>query len=162
MVNIHSTNSFTKAPNSSLPILSLPPLHTIPSNILNIIVFFFPIFSPNLRLWRLGRRRNRSERSWVRVLRRLWWRVKCLLVIGLVRVSCSRFWLLLLWVSFLLSVLTYLINFFFCFVFAIIGALIALYEHKIFVQGIIWGINSFGDYLFLSVCLHNSSYHLPH
>ena len=25
-----------------------------------------------------------------------------------------------------------------------IGALIALYEHKIFVQGVIWGINSFG------------------
>lgn len=29
----------------------------------------------------------------------------------------------------------------------IIGALIALYEHKIFVQGIIWGINSFGNFL---------------
>jgi glucose-6-phosphate isomerase len=26
------------------------------------------------------------------------------------------------------------------------GALIALYEHKIFVQGVIWGINSFGMY----------------
>lgn len=25
-----------------------------------------------------------------------------------------------------------------------IGALIALYEHKIFVQGMVWGINSFG------------------
>jgi glucose-6-phosphate isomerase len=25
-----------------------------------------------------------------------------------------------------------------------VGALIALYEHKIFVQGVIWGINSFG------------------
>ena len=24
------------------------------------------------------------------------------------------------------------------------GALIALYEHKIFVQGVVWGINSFG------------------
>lgn len=29
-----------------------------------------------------------------------------------------------------------------------LGALIALYEHKIFVQGVIWGINSFGQ----SVC----------
>lgn len=27
-----------------------------------------------------------------------------------------------------------------------IGALIALYEHKIFVQGVVWGINSFGTY----------------
>lgn len=27
---------------------------------------------------------------------------------------------------------------------ATLGALIALYEHKIFVQGVIWGINSFG------------------
>ena len=27
---------------------------------------------------------------------------------------------------------------------AVLGALIALYEHKIFVQGVIWGINSFG------------------
>lgn len=27
---------------------------------------------------------------------------------------------------------------------ASVGALIALYEHKIFVQGVIWGINSFG------------------
>ena len=26
------------------------------------------------------------------------------------------------------------------------GALIALYEHKIFVQGVVWGINSFGEY----------------
>ena len=26
-----------------------------------------------------------------------------------------------------------------------LGALIALYEHKIFVQGTIWGINSFGE-----------------
>ena len=26
----------------------------------------------------------------------------------------------------------------------VLGALIALYEHKIFVQGVIWGINSFG------------------
>lgn len=25
-----------------------------------------------------------------------------------------------------------------------VGALIALYEHKIFTQGVIWGINSFG------------------
>jgi glucose-6-phosphate isomerase len=25
-----------------------------------------------------------------------------------------------------------------------LGALIALYEHKIFVQGTVWGINSFG------------------
>jgi glucose-6-phosphate isomerase len=28
---------------------------------------------------------------------------------------------------------------------ATLGALIALYEHKIFVQGIVWGINSFGE-----------------
>ena len=27
---------------------------------------------------------------------------------------------------------------------ATLGALIALYEHKIFTQGVIWGINSFG------------------
>jgi glucose-6-phosphate isomerase len=27
---------------------------------------------------------------------------------------------------------------------ATLGALIALYEHKIFVQGVVWGINSFG------------------
>ena len=25
-----------------------------------------------------------------------------------------------------------------------LGALIALYEHKIFTQGVVWGINSFG------------------
>jgi glucose-6-phosphate isomerase len=28
-----------------------------------------------------------------------------------------------------------------------LGSLIALYEHKIFTQGVIWGINSFGKYL---------------
>jgi len=28
---------------------------------------------------------------------------------------------------------------------ATLGALISLYEHKIFVQGIVWGINSFGE-----------------
>lgn len=36
-----------------------------------------------------------------------------------------------------------------------IGALIALYEHKIFVQGMVWGINSFGMkgfFLPLSFC----------
>ncbi len=27
---------------------------------------------------------------------------------------------------------------------ATLGALIALYEHKIFVQGVVWGINSYG------------------
>ncbi|MGB5736401.1 MAG: glucose-6-phosphate isomerase, partial [Thiohalocapsa sp.] len=27
-----------------------------------------------------------------------------------------------------------------------LGALIALYEHKIFVQGIVWGINSFDQW----------------
>jgi len=27
---------------------------------------------------------------------------------------------------------------------ATLGALIALYEHKIFVQGVIWGVNSYG------------------
>ena len=27
---------------------------------------------------------------------------------------------------------------------ATLGALIALYEHKIFTQGVVWGINSFG------------------
>ena len=27
---------------------------------------------------------------------------------------------------------------------AVLGSLIALYEHKIFTQGVIWGINSFG------------------
>jgi len=26
----------------------------------------------------------------------------------------------------------------------VLGALIAIYEHKIFVQGVIWGVNSFG------------------
>jgi len=30
------------------------------------------------------------------------------------------------------------------------GALIALYEHKIFVQGVVWGINSFGEYIVIS------------
>jgi len=30
---------------------------------------------------------------------------------------------------------------------ATLGALIALYEHKIFVQGMIWGINSFGGFI---------------
>lgn len=30
---------------------------------------------------------------------------------------------------------------------ATLGALIALYEHKIFVQGMIWGINSFGGFM---------------
>lgn len=33
----------------------------------------------------------------------------------------------------------------------LIGALIALYEHKIFTQGVIWGINSFGALLSLAV-----------
>ena len=28
---------------------------------------------------------------------------------------------------------------------ATLGALIALYEHKIFTQGVVWGINSFGE-----------------
>ena len=98
--NILSTNLFTKAPNSSRPTLLLPPPHTILSIILNIIVSFFPTFSPNLRRWRLGRRRSRWGRSWVRGLLKPWWRVKCLQVIGLVRVSCSRFWLLRLWVGF--------------------------------------------------------------
>jgi glucose-6-phosphate isomerase len=27
-----------------------------------------------------------------------------------------------------------------------LGALIALYEHKVFVQGIIWGVNSFDQW----------------
>ena len=27
----------------------------------------------------------------------------------------------------------------------LLGSLIAMYEHKIFVQGTIWGINSFGS-----------------
>jgi glucose-6-phosphate isomerase len=27
---------------------------------------------------------------------------------------------------------------------AVLGSLVALYEHKIFTQGVIWGINSFG------------------
>jgi len=31
---------------------------------------------------------------------------------------------------------------------ATLGALIALYEHKIFVQGVVWGINSFGMSMF--------------
>lgn len=31
-----------------------------------------------------------------------------------------------------------------------LGALIVLYEHKIFTQGVIWGINSFG--VFGSMC----------
>ena len=97
--NILSINLFTKALNSSrLTLLLLLP-HTTPSVILNIIVFFFPTFSPNLRHWRLGRRRNKWGRSWVMERQKLWWRVKCLEVIGLVRVSCSRFWLLRLWVS---------------------------------------------------------------
>jgi glucose-6-phosphate isomerase len=30
-----------------------------------------------------------------------------------------------------------------------LGALIALYEHKIFVQGMVWGINSYGEQRFL-------------
>ena len=46
--------------------------------------------------------------------------------------------------AWLLFSFKYLINFFL----AIIGALIALYEHKIFVQGVIWGINSFGKFFF--------------
>jgi len=34
---------------------------------------------------------------------------------------------------------------------AVLGTLIALYEHKIFVQGVIWGVNSFGKFrLFVS------------
>ena len=39
--------------------------------------------------------------------------------------------------------------FLFLFIFYI-GALIALYEHKIFVQGVVWGINSFGIIFFLA------------
>jgi len=31
----------------------------------------------------------------------------------------------------------------------LLGSLIAMYEHKIFVQGTIWGINSFGQSPFL-------------
>lgn len=44
-----------------------------------------------------------------------------------------------------------------------LGALIALYEHKIFVQGVIWGINSFGArdcgglVVILTVCLLDRS-----
>ncbi len=29
---------------------------------------------------------------------------------------------------------------------ATLGALIALYEHKVFVQGVVWGINSFDQW----------------
>jgi glucose-6-phosphate isomerase len=32
-----------------------------------------------------------------------------------------------------------------------LGALIALYEHKIFVQGVVWGINSFGGLIFVKL-----------
>lgn len=32
-----------------------------------------------------------------------------------------------------------------------LGALIALYEHKVFTQGVIWGINSFGTLIILSL-----------
>lgn len=32
---------------------------------------------------------------------------------------------------------------------ATLGALVALYEHKIFVQGVVWGINSFGEFCVL-------------
>lgn len=31
------------------------------------------------------------------------------------------------------------------------GALIAMYEHKIFVQGMVWGINSFGAYTIILI-----------
>ena len=160
-VNILSINLFTKGPNSSRPILLLPLPRTIPSIILNIIVSFFPTFSLNLRLWRLGRRRNRLGRSWVKGRQMFWWRVKCLQVIGLVRVSCSRFWLLRLWVSFLswclgflflLSFFSWIFDLTFLFLFLFVGALIALYEHKIFVQGVIWGINSFGNFFFFFLC----------
>ena len=30
-----------------------------------------------------------------------------------------------------------------------LGALIVLYEHKIFTQGVVWGINSFGAFMSL-------------
>lgn len=39
------------------------------------------------------------------------------------------------------SLLTEMWNAYLC-----VGALIAMYEHKIFVQGVIWGINSFGAF----------------
>ena len=29
---------------------------------------------------------------------------------------------------------------------AVLGSLIALYEHKVFVQGVIWGVNSFDQW----------------
>ena len=35
---------------------------------------------------------------------------------------------------------------------ATLGALIALYEHKIFTQGVVWGINSFGTCSFWLIC----------
>jgi glucose-6-phosphate isomerase len=44
------------------------------------------------------------------------------------------------WLSFFLAESKYVTN-----LMLLTGALIALYEHKIFVQGVIWGINSFGE-----------------
>ncbi len=38
------------------------------------------------------------------------------------------------------------------------GALIALYEHKIFVQGVVWGINSFGQFTASSNLFVSHSY----
>ena len=35
---------------------------------------------------------------------------------------------------------------------ATLGALIALYEHKIFTQGVVWGINSFGESYLRGAC----------
>jgi len=44
------------------------------------------------------------------------------------------------WLSFFLAESKHVTN-----LMLLTGALIALYEHKIFVQGVIWGINSFGE-----------------
>ena len=39
---------------------------------------------------------------------------------------------------------------------ATLGALIALYEHKIFTQGVVWGINSFGERIPYAMTVENT------
>jgi glucose-6-phosphate isomerase len=44
---------------------------------------------------------------------------------------------------------------------ATLGSLIALYEHKIFTQGVIWGINSYGGSLVSPHHVHTDKWYIP-
>jgi glucose-6-phosphate isomerase len=44
---------------------------------------------------------------------------------------------------------------------ATLGSLIAMYEHKIFTLGVVWGINSYGGSLVLPHQVHNDKWSIP-